>query len=103
MRPAASEAGINEPQQSRCEVADIFRTYGPQYRAEHQLSPAKAKAMRDIEQCRTAALGGHLEQCDACQATRPVYNSCLMGSKKLWGVQTIGRAATPRKIKLIQR
>src|SRR2546426_6610993 len=34
------------------------------------------KALRDIAQCRTAALGGHLEQCQACGASRPVYNSC---------------------------
>ena len=76
MRPLASDAARGGPQQSDWEVADIFRTYGAQYRAEHWLSPAQAKAMRDIEQCRTAALGGHLEQCTACEVTRPVYNSC---------------------------
>jgi hypothetical protein len=32
--------------------------------------------MHAIEVCRTAALGGHLEQCDACGHQRPVYNSC---------------------------
>ncbi len=32
--------------------------------------------MRDIERCRTAALGGHLEQCDGCGHARPAYNSC---------------------------
>ena len=29
-----------------------------------------------IKICRTSALGGHLEQCDACGFQRPAYNSC---------------------------
>jgi hypothetical protein len=33
------------------------------------------KAMRDLANCRTAALGGHVERCD-CGYERPVYNSC---------------------------
>ncbi len=32
--------------------------------------------LRDLAQCRTAALGGHLEQCASCGTPRPVYNSC---------------------------
>jgi hypothetical protein len=32
--------------------------------------------MRSIEACRTAALGGHLEQCDRCGAVRFAYHSC---------------------------
>lgn len=32
--------------------------------------------MRAIEQCRTAALGGHVEICDDCAHTRISYNSC---------------------------
>jgi hypothetical protein len=32
--------------------------------------------MRAIETCRTATLGGHIEQCDHCQYTRNAYNSC---------------------------
>lgn len=32
--------------------------------------------MRDIERCRTAALGGHVEQCDACGHQRVSFNSC---------------------------
>jgi hypothetical protein len=37
----------------------------------HQL-----KTMHALEVCRTAALGGHLEQCTTCGPQRPVYNSC---------------------------
>ncbi len=32
--------------------------------------------MQAVERCRTAALGGHLQQCDACGFERPAYNSC---------------------------
>jgi Putative transposase/Transposase zinc-binding domain len=32
--------------------------------------------MQAIETCRTAALGGHLERCDACEHQRISYNSC---------------------------
>ncbi len=32
--------------------------------------------MRHIIQCRTAALGGHLDQCDACGHQRISYHSC---------------------------
>ena len=48
------------------EVADIFRAAGPAYRAAHagHLSLAQLKVMSAIENCRTAALGGHVEACD---------------------------------------
>jgi hypothetical protein len=36
----------------------------------------QAAALDDIERCRTAALGGHLEACEACGYEHPVYNSC---------------------------
>ena len=59
------------------EVADIFRGC-PQYRHTHAdgLSRAQRRAMSAIELCRTAALGGHVEQCDACGHQRITYNSC---------------------------
>ncbi|TIO60064.1 IS91 family transposase [Mesorhizobium sp.] len=60
------------------EVADIFRTAGPAYRAAHagHLSLAELKLMSAIEHCRTAALGGHVEACEACGQWRIAYNSC---------------------------
>ena len=58
-------------------VADVFRRYGDVYRAEAtSLSTAQRRAMTAIEQCRTAALGGHVDQCDACGHRRVWYNSC---------------------------
>ena len=60
------------------EVADIFRQVGPSYREDHaaSLSRGQRRVMSAIEQCRTAALGGHVEECDACGQQRMAYNSC---------------------------
>lgn len=60
------------------EVADIFRMHGPAWRqAQHaHLSLGQLKVMSAIEQCRSAALGGHLLRCDACAHTEIAYNSC---------------------------
>src|SRR6202047_4785588 len=62
----------------KLEVADVFRRYGEAYRHEHgaSLSTAQRRAMTAIEVCRTAVLGGHLEQCDHCGHQRNAYNSC---------------------------
>jgi hypothetical protein len=59
------------------ELADIFREYGDEYRTNHILTPQQHKAMRAIEQCRTSALGGHIDQCDHCGHIEAIsYNSC---------------------------
>ena len=60
------------------EVADIFRTHGPAFRAAQRshLSLGQLKAMSAIEQCRTAALGGHVLHCPGCQHDQLSYNSC---------------------------
>lgn len=60
------------------EVADIFRQIGPAYRRDHaeRLSRGQRRVMSAIERCRTAALGGHVEQCDACGHQRVAFNSC---------------------------
>jgi hypothetical protein len=58
------------------EVADIFRQYGPAYREAHRLSRNQWRVMRAIEVCRTAALGGHKDQCDHCGHLEISYNSC---------------------------
>jgi Putative transposase/Transposase zinc-binding domain len=75
----ACRSGVSE--RPRLEVADVFRRWGEAYREQHALSPEQARAMRAIELCRTAALGGHLDVCDhgggyGCGYERPSYNSC---------------------------
>ena len=68
--PSLRAANAQHPE--RWEVGDIARRYGPAYCC----SPEHRRVLRALAQCRTAALGGHLEQCAACGTTRPVYNSC---------------------------
>ncbi len=60
------------------EVADIFRDHGPAWRRSQagHVSLDQLKVMSAIERCRTAALGGHVEQCEDCRHTRIAYNSC---------------------------
>src|SRR6202022_189017 len=60
------------------EVADVFRRYGEAYREQNgaPMSTAQRRVMTAIELCRTAALGGHLEQCDECGHERNCFNSC---------------------------
>jgi len=58
------------------EVADIFRVYGDDYLKNHTVPYAHKKVMRYITMCRTAELGGHVEQCDSCGFKRNAYNSC---------------------------
>jgi hypothetical protein len=60
------------------EVADVVRRFGPAFRDQHgaSLSAARWRAMRAIESCRTAVLGGHVERCSDCGHQRVAYNSC---------------------------
>jgi Zn finger protein HypA/HybF involved in hydrogenase expression len=60
------------------EVADIFRAHGSAWRqTQHgHLSLGQLKVMSAIEQCRSAALGGHVLRCGACEQVQIAYNSC---------------------------
>ena len=63
---------------SSIEVADIFRTFSAQYREAHgrEMPVRYLRAMHAIEICRTAELGGHVDECDHCGLLRISYNSC---------------------------
>ena len=60
------------------EVADILRTHGPAWRMAQRghLSLGQLKVMSAIEQCRSAALGGHVLRCEGCGHDQIAYNSC---------------------------
>ena len=64
----------------RLEVADIFRRHGPAWRQANagHVSLGQLKVMSAIENCRTAALGGHVMRCEneTCGHTQIAYNSC---------------------------
>ena len=57
-------------------LAGVLRRFGAAYLSAHALSTPQAKAWRAIAACRTAALGGHRVQCDACGHEHAVYHSC---------------------------
>jgi hypothetical protein len=63
---------------SKLEVADIFRAHGGAYRREHagHLNLPQLKVMSAVENCRTAALGGHVAACTKCDHQHIAYNSC---------------------------
>jgi hypothetical protein len=60
------------------EVADIFRRHGPAWRSANagHVSLGQLKVMSAIENCRTAALGGHVVRCEDCAHVEIAYNSC---------------------------
>ena len=58
------------------ELADIFRSQANIYLRNHKLCPEQLKAFNAIMQCRTAALGGHIDYCENCGYTTQSYNSC---------------------------
>lgn len=60
----------------RFDIADIVRGHRAALEWQHSLSPQQKRVLTDIGQCRTAALGGHLDKCLYCGYERPSYNSC---------------------------
>jgi hypothetical protein len=60
----------------RPEVADVFRSFGAAYLAQHSASRKQKRVLRDVALCKTAALGGHKARCDQCGHEEIYYNSC---------------------------
>ena len=62
----------------RLEVADVFHRHGADWRRANDghVSLDQLQVMSAIEQCRSAALGGHVERCEDCGHSRIAYNSC---------------------------
>jgi hypothetical protein len=60
------------------EVADLIRTAGSAFleRNRQWLGWQQRKVLLAISRCRTAALGGHLDQCTRCGHRAISYNSC---------------------------
>jgi len=61
---------------TKFELAEIVSLFGTNWIATSKPSPLQLKVLGNIEQCRTAALGGHEEACEDCGAVRYSYNSC---------------------------
>ena len=75
MRKTHNDATAPKNKQ-QVELADIFRLYADDYRRSRAVSYEQLKVMHHIQICRTAALGGHVEQCDQCAFEQIAYNSC---------------------------
>jgi hypothetical protein len=62
----------------KLEVADVFHRHGADWRRANagHVSLDQLQVMSAIEQCRSAALGGHVEHCEDCGHSRIAYNSC---------------------------
>jgi predicted Zn-ribbon and HTH transcriptional regulator len=60
------------------EVADIIQAQGARYVDSHrdQISYQQLKVLNAIARCRTAALGGHIDDCPRCGHKAISYNSC---------------------------
>ena len=71
------------------EVADIVRAAGNSFLEKYgsHLGWPHGKVLNAILRCRTAALGGHRDQCVSCGHQAISFKSCLMGSFSLWGVR----------------
>lgn len=73
MLHSAHEAAAARP---KWELAHIFREHSEEYCRTHRLPFSHRRVMQAIENCRTSALGGHMEKCNACGFEHPAYDSC---------------------------
>ena len=68
-----------------------MRLYGDEYHRAHSPSAAQEAVLRHIAECRTGALGGHVDECEhGCGFTRISYNSC--GDRHCPKCQSLARA-----------
>jgi hypothetical protein len=63
-------------QKQAVEVGDIFRQYGTAYREKYPVTPQQARVLSALSACRTAKLGGYVEECNVCGAVQICYCSC---------------------------
>ena len=76
MKTLCSHKPLPAKLESSPSVGDIFREYGPAFRAKHRLHPRQHKVMYDIEHCRRGNFSTHWEICDTCGHLEKGYNSC---------------------------
>ena len=59
-------------------LAQIIRKFDQPFYQKHQPSPYIQKTLRVLSQCRTSAMGGHVDACmdEKCGHKRISYNSC---------------------------
>lgn len=73
---AGAGGGHGRGRAEELSVNRIFRQYGEAYAASHRLTIEQRRVMRNLIDCRTVALGGHIDQCDRCGAVHYFAHSC---------------------------
>ena len=68
-----NQLGKSKVEKLKLDMADIFRFHSHKLGI---LSWQKQKVVKAITACRTAALGGHIYECDRCDNREQSYNSC---------------------------
>jgi hypothetical protein len=69
-------AGPAQAGRAKFDIGDIVRRHRAALVALHPLTRGQMRVLTDIGQCRTAALGGHVDHCPSCGYEHPSYNSC---------------------------
>src|SRR5882724_3139447 len=75
-REVAAVGESGDGARPRFEVADVVRADAPEYLRTQPTTFEQRKVLRAIAACRTAGLGGHVEQCEDCSYRRMAYHSC---------------------------
>ena len=58
------------------EIAHIIERFGEDFVRKYDPNSWTLRSLNALRICRTPALGGHVDKCDACGKTRNSYNSC---------------------------
>ena len=76
--PSCPPAADEDQAAARPTLGEIFRQYGPAYRRKYaaRMSPEQLQVMRQLERCRTGALGQAVYRCANCGAVHTVPQSC---------------------------
>jgi hypothetical protein len=69
-------AGPAHAGRAKFDIGDIVRAHRATLEVQYPLTPEQKRVLTDIGQCRTAALGGHVDVCASCGYEHPSYNSC---------------------------
>ena len=60
----------------RHELAEVIRLFGKDIVTSGLINAWQKKTLTDLEACRTARLGGHIDACTSCGTLQLSYNSC---------------------------
>ena len=72
-------------------LAAVVRTHGARFCRQVATSAEQRRVLSDMAACRTAALGGHVYQCERCGHRKVAYNPC--GNRHCPQCQAAARAA----------